>query len=77
MNKLQKLNLDFPDENTKFYREKMGYKNQQLRMLLGYKDELENGNRNFFFNQWLTVIKTIFLFMKYVEWNLDHVGSFM
>ena len=51
MNKLQKLNLDFPDENTKFYREKMGYKNQQLRMLLGYKDELENGNRNFFFNQ--------------------------
>ena len=51
MNKLQKLNLDFPDENTKLYREKMGYKNQQLRMLLGYKDELENGNRNFFFNQ--------------------------
>ena len=66
--------MDFPDENTKFYREKMGYNNQQLRMLLGYKDELENGNRNFFFNQWLTVIKTIFLFMKYVEWNLDQIG---
>ncbi|MGG4156876.1 MULTISPECIES: DUF3800 domain-containing protein [Bacteria] len=49
MNKLQSLRLEYPGETTKFYREKMGYTNGQLKMIQGYIDELNGKERNSFF----------------------------
>lgn len=49
MTKLEKLLLSYPDKRTKFYREKMGYTNRQLRTLLGYLDELNGRGRNSYF----------------------------
>lgn len=51
MNRLQRLRLDYPDETTKFYREKMEYTNRELRILLGYMDEIDGKGRNSFFMQ--------------------------
>lgn len=51
MNRLQRLRLDYPDETTKFYREKMEYTNRELRILLGYMDEIDGKGRNSFFIQ--------------------------
>lgn len=49
MNRLAEIMLKHPNENTKFYREQMGYKNRQLRTLQGYLDELRGKGRNSFF----------------------------
>ncbi|HLR51544.1 MAG TPA: DUF3800 domain-containing protein [Candidatus Avamphibacillus sp.] len=49
MTRLEKLILNYPDKRTKFYREKMGYTNRQLRTLLGYLDELDGRGRNSYF----------------------------
>lgn len=49
MNRLSKLRLTYPDETTKFYREKMGYKNRQLNVLMGYIDELDGNGRNIYY----------------------------
>lgn len=51
MNKLSSLLLKYPEQTTKFYRQKMGYKNTQLKTLLGYIDEINgNGRNSFFYN---------------------------
>lgn len=49
MNRLAEIMLKHPDQNTKFYREEMGYKNRQLRALQGYLDELRGKGRNSYF----------------------------
>lgn len=46
MNKLGQLKSCYPDKDTKFYREQMGYKNRQLRTFFGYWDELYGKGRN-------------------------------
>lgn len=45
MTKLARIRLEYPGAETKFYREKMGYK-RQLRKLFGYLDELDGKGRN-------------------------------
>lgn len=46
MKKLYKLRVDYPSEETKFYREKMGYSTRQLRTIQGYIAELKGEGRN-------------------------------
>lgn len=46
MQKLYKLRIDNPSEETKFYREKMGYSTRQLRTIQGYIAELNGKGRN-------------------------------
>lgn len=46
MQKLYKLRADYPFEETKFYREKMGYSTRQLRTIQGYIAELNGEGRN-------------------------------
>src|SRR5690625_351960 len=49
MTKFQHLMYKYPNQDTKFYREKMNYSNDQLITLLSYKDEIEGRGRNYFF----------------------------
>lgn len=49
MNRLVKIQLAHPNENTKFYREEMGYGNRQLRMIQGYLSELNGEGRNSYY----------------------------
>lgn len=49
MNRLEKIRLENPGEDTRFYRELMGYTNRELKTLLGYIDELNGKERNSFF----------------------------
>lgn len=49
MTKLRHIILENPDEGTKFYRQKMGYTNSQVRMLQGYLAELRGEGRNSYF----------------------------
>lgn len=52
MNKLTKIKLMNPNEGTKFYRQKMGYTNRQLRTIQGYLAELNGEGRNsYYLNQ--------------------------
>lgn len=46
MTRLSRIISKHPSETTKFYREKMGYTNSQLRMLQGYLSELRGEGRN-------------------------------
>lgn len=46
MNMLAKLMAEHPSKSTRFYREQMGYKNQQLRTIQGDLDELKGMGRN-------------------------------
>lgn len=46
MQKLYKLRVDHPSEETKFYREKMGYSTRQLRTIQRYIAELNGEGRN-------------------------------
>lgn len=48
LSKLAQIRLEYPDANTKMYREKMGYK-RQLRKLFGYLDELDGKGRNSYY----------------------------
>ncbi|MDQ8735038.1 DUF3800 domain-containing protein [Paenibacillus sp. LHD-38] len=48
MTRLQTILLNHPDRTTRDYRELMEYPNTRLRMLLGYKDEIEGRGRNSF-----------------------------
>ncbi|MNC16780.1 hypothetical protein D3C76_206660 [compost metagenome] len=48
MTKLNSILLEYPHKPTRDYRELMGYPNTRLRMMLGYKDELEGRGRNYF-----------------------------
>ncbi|MEK4137382.1 DUF3800 domain-containing protein [Kurthia sp. FSL E2-0154] len=50
MGKLEKLRLQNPEQDTRFYREQMGYKTRQLKTLQGYIDELNGLGRNHFFS---------------------------
>jgi len=49
MNRLADIMLNYPNKDTKFYRERMGYKNRQLKTLQGYMDELRGEGRNSFY----------------------------
>src|SRR5699024_10747931 len=49
MNRLAKIKLDYPDRDTRFYREEMGYKNRQLRTIQGYLAELNGEGRNSYY----------------------------
>lgn len=49
MNRLAKIQLAHPNENTRFYREEMGYGNRQLRMIQGYLSELNGTGRNSYY----------------------------
>lgn len=49
MSRLEKIRLTHPNRETKFYRKAMGYKNQQLRMIQGYLDELKGAGRNSYY----------------------------
>lgn len=46
MTKLRHIMMEHPTEGTKFYREKMGYTNGQVRMIQGYLSELRGDGRN-------------------------------
>lgn len=46
MNKLIAIKLAQPEQNTKYYREKMKYTNSQLRTIQGYLSELDGMGRN-------------------------------
>lgn len=48
MKRLNELMLKYPQNDTKFYREKMGYSTRQLRMIQGYINELLGKGRNSF-----------------------------
>ncbi|WP_019155012.1 DUF3800 domain-containing protein [Robertmurraya massiliosenegalensis] len=49
LNYLQKLMIENPGEETRFYREKMGYKNRELKKIQGYIDVINGKGRNSFF----------------------------
>lgn len=49
MNRLAKIRLEHPNENTRFYREKMGYVTRQLRTIQGYLSELNGEGRNSYY----------------------------
>ncbi|MBE0344023.1 hypothetical protein E4V51_29050, partial [Paenibacillus sp. 28ISP30-2] len=46
--KLNSLLIRDPNRTTREYRELMGYPNTRLRMMLGYKDEIDGRGRNTF-----------------------------
>ncbi|WP_414047239.1 hypothetical protein ACMGE7_10500 [Macrococcus equi] len=46
MHKLMEIKLENPDEDIRFYRGEMGYKNSRMRMLQGYLAEINNIGRN-------------------------------
>ncbi|MCS7459196.1 DUF3800 domain-containing protein [Paenibacillus doosanensis] len=48
MIRLQSILLHYPNRSTRDYRKLMEYPNTRLRMLLGYKDEIEGRGRNSF-----------------------------
>lgn len=49
MIRLEKFRNEYPRQTTKLYREAMGYKNSQLKMIQGYIDELDGKGRNSYF----------------------------
>ncbi|MGN7398061.1 DUF3800 domain-containing protein [Peribacillus frigoritolerans] len=49
MNRLEKIRIENPGKETKFYRELMGYTNRELKTIQGYIDELNGKERNSFF----------------------------
>lgn len=49
MNRLAKIRLEYPNEDTRFYREKMGYVTRQLRTIQGYLSELNGEGRNSYY----------------------------
>lgn len=49
MNKLERMRMAKPGRSTKYYREKMGYSNRELKTLQGYIDELDGKGRNSYF----------------------------
>src|SRR5699024_8659176 len=51
MNRLERLRLENPGKPTKFYREKMGYANRQLKTIQGYLDELNGLGRNSYYDE--------------------------
>lgn len=51
MNKLERIRIEEPERTTKYYREKMGYTNRELKTIQGYIDELNGKGRNSFFTK--------------------------
>jgi len=57
MNRLHTIMFQYPNKDTRFYREQMGYSNAQLRTLQAYIDELNGKGRNYFYNKkWESLI---------------------
>lgn len=51
MNKLERIRIEEPGRTTKYYREKMGYTNQELKTIQGYINELDGKGRNSYFTK--------------------------
>lgn len=51
MNKLAKIIMEYPNGDTRFYREKMGYVTRQLRTIQGYISELNGEGRNSYYSR--------------------------
>ncbi|MEK6453316.1 hypothetical protein NST54_04585 [Caldifermentibacillus hisashii] len=51
LKKLAQLKLEYPQKDTKFYREEMGYTTRQLRIIQGYLSELNGEGRNSYYDE--------------------------